>query len=316
MGRFVVEDPVINYHMNCFNAIGRLSNEGEGMFDERGIEDFADTLVTDLFYVEDESEPIRGIEKEGVLIFNIWMEIYHNLYSAVRSCQSRSDDSETRKNSILYHLDNAMALWIGRFQSHGDNNKGTMIYNLVERIAIHFNQDHGEAFTNSQFMQLMKNMRQTVLDGKCDHGGIDKGNIGYHELYTLFQKAVSTMNVPLVQSLMHSIAIGSNKKLIELYLIAIMPQLRACNMDYFDYLLKYIEMLSTEEIGSFELVDLVSKVQNMYSCLGVSCNTIGIHSTGLYCDDDDMSSQTSFAGYNPEYDVGHVSCDLLRKLWL
>jgi hypothetical protein len=307
--RYDVKEPIINFNINCFNAIGKLDNEADGLFDEEAVHNYANTLITDLFDIEGESNPIRGIEKEGVLILGAWLQIYHHLYGVLRKCTDHVEGLEdnTRVSLMKIEIDKSAALWIGRLQSFGDNSRGTMLYSLVERIAMHFNQDHGEAEVNTRFLALLNEFRQVVDDGKCNGGGTDASNKGYHQLFKQFHQIVGVMNIPVVQNIVHYIANGADPKLIELYLLAIVPQLRACNMDYFNYLITDVGLLASEQMTNDKLVDLIKNLQYMYSCLGVTCQDVGTHATGIKCDDDSAEPRLSFAGYVSKTDVRNVS---------
>jgi hypothetical protein len=229
--RDAIEDPISNYNVNTFNAIGKLDNENDGSFDEEPVYNYANTLIIDLFNVEGQSDPVRGIEKEGALILGAWMRVYEDLYNVLRYCGA--PDAHADPEELLQLLDRVAALWIGRLQSYGDNTRGTMLYNLAERTSIHFNQEHGEAEVNTKFLFILNEMKAMVDNGECfDDGSLQTG---YHVLYKHFHQIVGVMNIPLIQNLIHYIAFDADPKLIELYVLALMPQLRSCNEDYFDF---------------------------------------------------------------------------------
>lgn len=285
--------------VNCFDQIGLMNNENSGLFDGKPVHNYANTLILDLFGL-DYIHPSRGIEKEGILILGLWMQIYHHLYEAVAVC---------RGGGIYYHeieneVDKAAALWIGRLQIFGDNTRGTMLYNLVERVAVAFNQDDGEAKANTKFISIMKEMRENRDD--CWQKELED-NKGYHNLYKLVNDAVGTMYIPLIQNLIHYIATDANSKLIELYLIPLLPQIRSCNPDYFDFLFTRIGQLSSGNYPITEMVDIIDHLQSMYSCFGVTCKDIGYHSTGIGCDDEVAEPNIPLAGYMPENNMQNVS---------
>jgi len=146
-----------------------------------------------------------------------------------------------------------------------------------------------------------------VDDEKCtSEGGTDASNIGYHELHKLFHQITGIMNIPVVQSIIHYIAIDADPKVIELYLLTIVPQLRACNTDYFEYLVTDVGLLASEQMTNDKLVELVKNIQYMYSCLGVTCEDIGVHTTGITCKEDTAEPRLTFAGYEAVNDVRNV----------
>jgi len=310
--RDAIEDPISNYNVNTFNAIGKLDNENDGSFDEEPVYNYANTLIIDLFNVEGQSDPVRGIEKEGALILGAWMRVYEDLYNVLRYCGA--PDAHADPEELLQLLDRVAALWIGRLQSYGDNTRGTMLYNLAERTSIHFNQEHGEAEVNTKFLFILNEMKAMVDNGECfDDGSLQTG---YHVLYKHFHQIVGVMNIPLIQNLIHYIAFDADPKLIELYVLALMPQLRSCNEDYFDFFISEVGVLSSGDYIDDDLLGIVENVQLMYSCLGVTCKDVGTHATGIGCDDENVQPIHSLAGYIPTNNVRNVSLRVFIILFL
>eukprot|EP00957_Ditylum_brightwellii_P122380 9332610-Ditylum_brightwellii.AAC.1 len=116
------EDPMYNYFRYTFRSIGQ-DEEGErlGVFDDEPVEQYGDTLVTDLM----ELNQIEVV-KEAPIVTNVWMTVTHHLYEAVRECQSMygasSDFEEENKLDMIYELDLAAAYYIGEGQLKGDKN--------------------------------------------------------------------------------------------------------------------------------------------------------------------------------------------------
>lgn len=315
-------DPLRNYYINAFDAIGQyLGDEGEiGYFDGAPAEEYHNTLIADLFEADATEEPVRGIEKEAVLILSVWMEIYHILYTDVylvcRDADADGDLDSTGTGGVDIErmkigLDNAAALWIGRLQVHGDNNRGTMLYNLAERVSIFFNQDHGEAAVNTEFLNRLNAMKteiETNAAEKCtaESYAVDE----YVNLYRSLTDIVGVMNIPIIQSLIHYITIEADPRLIELYVLVLLPQLRSCNPKYMEYLMETIAGIRGGHFGGeagSKLMEVVELIQSMYSCLGTSCVEVGEHSGGIVCDDEVADPISPFGGYMPKTDVRSVS---------
>mmetsp|Transcript_19785 Transcript_19785/g.29123 ORF Transcript_19785/g.29123 Transcript_19785/m.29123 type:complete len:2165 (-) Transcript_19785:27-6521(-) len=323
------KDPLRNYYINAFDAIGQyLSNSDsgsnsyiQGYFDGYPAEDYHNTLIADLFDAEATEAPVRGIEKEAVLILSIWMNIYHTLYTDVYLiCRDGQldDDGNLNIDRMMSGLDNAAALWIGHLQVHGDNNRGTMLYNLSERISIFFNQDEGEAKVNTDFLSRLYAMKEEITTNAAERCNAESSVVEYVTLYRHLTDMVGVMNVPIIQGLIHYITIEADARLIELYILVLLPQLRSCNPKYMNYLMETIGGIRRGDyvgtVGS-KLMEVVALVQSMYSCLGTTCKEVGEHSGGIFCNDCQADQCTdsddanvadpirSFGGYMPKKDV-------------
>jgi hypothetical protein len=297
--RYGIEGPIRNYYVNCFDQVGQMDNENSGYFDGSPVHNYADTLILDLFAAESgSSTPTRGIEKEAVLILGSWMRVYDNLYQTLKICAvGKVYYSHEFESAVSL----AAAFWIGRLQVYGDNTSGTMLYNLAERAAVNFNQDNGEAEVNTKFISILEEMRSA---GQNCH---DQDPEGYHDLYRLLDKMVGVMFTPLIQNLIHYIATDADPKLIELYLLALLPQIRSCNPNYFELFFTHIGYLSSGDYSIEDMVDIIDYLQSMYSCFGITCKDVGFHTTGVGCDDGIVAPNVPLAGYVPNNDVRNVS---------
>eukprot|EP00957_Ditylum_brightwellii_P062915 4774084-Ditylum_brightwellii.AAC.1 len=83
---------------------------------------------------------------------------------------------------------------------------------------------------------------------------------------------ISYMNVPLVQNLIRHLLDGSDRNFMEMYALAILPQIRLCNPGAFEH-------MTTAFVGKIEKVDNpiddVNLLQSVYSCLGITCEMVG-----------------------------------------
>ncbi len=68
---FSGQDPLFNFYTYALNQIGG----GTSNFDGEPVENYADTIVMDLFGVESTTAHVPGIEKEAVVIFGLWMRV-------------------------------------------------------------------------------------------------------------------------------------------------------------------------------------------------------------------------------------------------
>ncbi len=298
----VREAPLRNYYVNCFYQIGQLDGEENGKFDGSEMYNYADTLILDIFDAEDSaSTPSRGIEKEAIVIIGTWMQVYLSLYSLMEHCQEEREYYYFKGETAL---NRAAALWIGRLQVYGDNTSGTLMYNLVERASVNFNQDQGEAAVNRKFISLLDEIQKAYYDSCKDEALRLKG---YRDIYRLINDIVGVMFTPLIQNLIHYITTDSDHKLIELYLLALLPQIRSCNPEQFEVFFSRIGPLSSGDYSAEELVGIIKPLQSMYSCFGTTCNDVGYHASGIGCVDEIADPNPALKGYNPKNDVRNVS---------
>jgi len=287
-------DPLFNYNSYVFR---NLEVGQGGLFDDQPAEHYLNTIVMDLFDidVEDSSAPsqyVRGIEKEAALILNVWMRCYHHIYEVVRICGMGNPDG----TMMLEELDKAAALWIGRLQVYDDSTRGTMLYNLAERSALNFGQDFGEAPVNFKIIKSMNVMRSIINEGGC----IDDNEEGYKSIYLEMNKIIGQMIVPIVQNYIHyaSKDVGDiNGKALELYSVAIFPQIVSCDNSYHESFYSRLIDLSNKDYT--ELEGSILQMQEMYNCLGISCDDVGAHFGGIMCEDHDFR-RVKLAGYQSE----------------
>jgi hypothetical protein len=299
---FSKNDPLFNYFMYALREVGVLEGDQlEGYFDDKPVDEYAHTVVDDLFGVEMISNPVPGIEKEAVTILSLWMRCYHYMNDIVNRCR---DDGETvDKNLLLANLDKAAALWIGRLQVYGDNTRGTMLYNFAERAGVNFHQDHGEVPVNTKLIQSWTTFRDLINADVCSQADGE----GYKFLYEELLKVITQMNIPLVQNFIHYITVGAEAKLIELYAVAIFPQIISCDLSFIEYFFSELVKLAQKPEDETNLQEAISKMSGMHSCLGVTCADIGSHSGGVSCQDADEDLKREIAGYTPNTDVQNVS---------
>ena len=292
--------PLYNYYTYALRQIGKLEGESGGTFDGQLAENYADTIVDDLFGVELITSPVPGIEKEAVLITGLWMRCYSYINEIVRLC--RDEGSSVNTETLIENLDKSVALWIGRMQVHGDNTRGTMLYNFAERAGVNFAQDHGEVPVNRKLIDSWQSIKDKIEEGVCAQTSEDAHKVFYDEMNNVIRQ----MNIPLVQNFIHYITTGAERKIIELYALVIYPQIISCDDSFVDLTFDELSKLAKPE-DEIDLMSTISKVREMYSCLGVTCNDIGSHSSGSSCIDDEVDPKKSIAGYQPNTDVRGVS---------
>lgn len=299
---FSAYDPLFNYYVDCFLDLGEtVEEESTGIFDKFPVDQYAHAIVTDLFDVpEDQSSD--GIETEAVLVTGLWMRVYHYLYQNIRLCAT-SDDTRL----MLRNIDKAAALWIGDKQTYGSNSVGVLLYNLAERTSIIFGQDGGESHVNTEFLSTLAKMKLSIEADECSAQS-GTNTFGYNKMHRYVTDALRQMNILLVQRLIHFMETGVNKKFKELYLLAVIPQIRACSPSEYDYFLNNVILQKPYTLETLN----ISHLQKMYSCLGVTCEDIGSYSGGRVpqCDGANVEPLIPLAGYLPVSDVNlHSKAD-------
>jgi hypothetical protein len=292
------QDPMFTYYTYALNQIGRLEGAPiDGNFDGQPVEEYADTIVKDLFDAEALKPPGLGIEKEATIILGLWMRFHHHIYEVMRICR----DDGSNQAQMIENLDKAVAFWIGRMQIHGDNARGTMLYNLAERSGVHFSQDQGEVPVNRKMMGAWTFFKTEIESGTCS------SEDGYKMLYLEMINVEGMMNVPLVQNFIHHVISGAPLEIIELYAVSLFPQIISCDITFIDYFDDELHKLARKPRNDDNLSKAISLVRKMYGCLGLTCDDVGAHISGSACNDDELNPIRAIVGYTPNTDVRNVS---------
>lgn len=284
-------DPLYNLYRNAYYDLGlEDENDTAGNFDGHAVEEYANTLVVDLFELNS-----TRTETEGAIILNVWMAVAHELHSVLRGCRSNNQDEMNGA------LDRATALWIGADQIRGDNLEGHLMYNLAELAGELFGQDEGESRVNTNIMQEINSIQFNIASGTCAQEG------GYVEMRDKVRQVISYMTVPLVQTLIHHVVQIQNEgasDMVELYSLALLPRVAACDPTAYKKMLQWTVFNSLTIQNQQNAIDTI---QSVYSCLDVTCADVGSYLNGRIPQCSDViSAQTgppALAGYQPAADV-------------
>ena len=132
-------------------------------------------------------------------------------------------------------------------------------------------------------------------------------------LRQVVHKIVSQMTVPLIQHLISNL-LSNDRERVKLYSHAFIPLIAGCKTSTYEYLKdKLLSPLYDYHIS--ESKDIVAKIQESYSCLGLTCNDIGdMDVSEVECTDRDIHQ--AMAGYKPTTDVREVRNSFdLHKLY-
>lgn len=293
----MAQDALYNIFRHTFFLIGRdIENEFAGNFDQKPVQEYANTLVNDLFALN-----VAHIETEAAIILNVWMMIVHSLYEVMRGCKAQDND---KMNAAI---DVAAALWIGADQPQGVNDAGNMMYNLAQVAGQRFNQANGETAANVKVLDGMSAIQENIASGTCANG-----DAGYVQMRTTINDLIGSMTIPLMQILIHHIQqqpADGGANFIELYALSFLPRVEACDPDAYKQLLTLLVRNTLKEDDKEEAIGIL---QGVYDCLGFTCDDIGSYESGEVpaCNDDEVQPE-DLAGYTPTSDVHPVSkCQL------
>lgn len=289
----MAQDALYNLFCHTFFTIGKdIEGETAGNFDQKPVQEYANTLVNDLFALN-----VVHIETEAAIILNVWMQIVHSLYDVMRGCKSQDT------SSMNAALDIAAALWIGADQPEGVSDQGNLLYNLAQIAGQPFNQANGEAMANTRVLDAMNGIQGKISGGTCA-----SGDEGYVDMRSTVNQLIGSMTIPLVQILIHHIQqapASGGADFIELYALSFLPRVQACNPTAYDKLLNLLVRNTFKEDAKEEAIGLL---QSVYDCLDVTCEDIGSYQSDEVptCSDDALKLQ-GLAGYSPKTDFHLVS---------
>ena len=287
-------DELYSIYTHAFNYIGtEKEHEDFDHFDEKDTGVYANTIVNDLFDLDEEN-----IETDAALVTNVWMTVVHHLEESLRQCRTgKSGEAD---------LDKAAAYWIGAGQEFGENEGGHMLYSLTEKAGARFGQDNMETEVNTNIIAYMNEIKADIFEtGTC------KDADGWLQMRFIVNKIVGQMNVPLVQNLYHY-SKEKNEKFLELYALALVPQTAACDPSAFDW---FLEELVLTDLRSQDFNSVVSRLQSLYPCLGIKCKDVGSYRNGQIPECSDANDVDIMAGFVPERDVSETAKldrDILR----
>lgn len=290
----MAEDAMYNIYRHAFIELGyKLEEEELGNFDQKPAEEYANTLVEDLFALD-----IEHIETEAALVTCLWMAIVHELYNVLRGCQQQAADDMNAA------LDRAAAMWIGADQPVGVDEQGNLLYNLAQGAAVRFNQASGEATANKLLLDAMLLLQTDITDGICN-----TGEEGYLRMRTTVNRMIDVMSIPLVQILIHHIQKNSAAgapDFTELYALSIAPRVAAC--DPYTYQ-EFLDLMVENDIEEGDKASAINAVQRSLSCLRLTCDDIGSYQSGEVpaCNTTNYLPGDNYAGYSSAYNVSQVS---------
>ncbi len=278
------QSPLFNIFRHAFLVLGN-ANEGEpeGNFDGKPIEQYGDTIVNDLFSLNAED-----VETEATVITIVWMAAVDELFQVLQECKAQD------QTKSLAALDRAAALWVGEGQSEGSNDEGHLLYYLAENAGERFGQDDGEAQVNTQLMDRFLELQADLRGNVC--GTMD----GYIGMRKTVRRMIGLMTVPLVQNLIHYSktlqSAGTNSNFVELYALATIPRVAACDPATYDDEL-HLDVL--RELTPNQVDASIEAIQKAYSCFHITCADVGTYLGGVIPQCQDKTTVIA-AGYSSD----------------
>jgi hypothetical protein len=264
------------------------------------VETYAHNLVMSFFDDVNYSTPIsdRTLPAEAAVAMNLWSYIIHKVQTAVNLC---STGGSLVGADGVHLLDEVAAYWIGSEQETGDSNKGHSLYNLAEKSGKEFGQvGLDQSRVNRNVLKLLKEASmQVAFENGCSVNPFVASN-----LRQVVHKIVSQMTVPLIQHLILNL-ISNDRGRVKIYSHALIPLVAGCKQSTYTYLKEKL-LSPSYQYHISETKDIIEKIQDAYSCLGLSCNDIGdLITSEVLCVDRD--NHQAMAGYKPTSDVREVS---------
>mmetsp|Transcript_15084 Transcript_15084/g.22013 ORF Transcript_15084/g.22013 Transcript_15084/m.22013 type:complete len:790 (-) Transcript_15084:522-2891(-) len=280
---------------------GKFSSEPTFLFHMAGLSNNFDPNTYDLHYTYADDFVMSALQDsdsgtlaaEAARALNLWMYCAHELWQSLDQCTtaSRADIN----NDVLGLTDNAkgahsidefIAYWIGEGQTAGSSTQGYALYALTQQAGQLFNtlNPTGEAKANTNIKLLYENKARTAL-AASDTCTEESDTV--EQLWHINNSLLSQMYVPLLQMLIHNMVQGDVKR-VRMYALAVVPQFAQCRPSVYRRLKS--ALLEKDYDGS-KRNDILTDLQSLYSCLGISCKDIGAYQTDVLgaCGDPPVS---------------------------
>lgn len=285
-GEEMANSPLYNIFRHAFLVLGNVAEgETEGSFDGHPIEQYGDTLVFDLISLD----APNNIETEAALVTSVWMACAHELFQVLTECRAQDQVKG------MAALDKAVALWVGADQVPGSNDEGQLLYALAESAGERFGQDDGVSMINQELMEKFTSIQSSFAQ-QCSSDNA----AGYGDLRKTIRRMIGLMTVPLVQNFIHYSQrvqiIGAPSSYVELYALATIPRVAACDPDAYD---KELHLSVLGDLKPSEVPAVIEAIQQSYHCWEITCADVGSYLGGALPQCEDTSAVT-MAGYSTD----------------
>jgi Low iron-inducible periplasmic protein len=282
--------PLHLIYSSSFDYLGQqLESDEIGNFDGKPVGHFSDTLVDDLFKLN-----IQYIEATGSLALNVVQTYWGKLWNVLQACQT---NNVTAMNEAL---DIAVALYVGSAQSRNENNQGYMLYNLAENVGALFGQDTTESTINEKTLDIFLEIQVGIAEDMC------ASEDGYATMRVMVRSLYEYTNTFLMQWLLYHVQqYDSGSDFIELFSLALWPQIHMCNTTLGQTIL---DLTVSNDVTDDSVNDAIAALQQSFYCLGISCTSVGSNGIVQICNDDDgvLDPFISSSVYQPTTDVRDI----------
>jgi hypothetical protein len=240
----------------------------------------------------------------------IWLEITRLLRDTYTPLCSHDLSDDDDKDANINSLDSALALYVGQASQTGDLG-GFSLYSAAQRSDNqHYSVTAEEALANHQFIALANQLQADLRSEDSE----DNTSTRCAKTRFTVDQMIAAMSIPLLQNLIHHL-VKNNTEHIHLYALAVVPLLEVCRPRDFEDLYEYLVLDVDDYEASDDLEHIVSRLQQSYPCLRVTCDHVGDYrhtyegtGTSLWpptCVDPDPLQ--ALAGYTPTSDIQSVS---------
>jgi hypothetical protein len=219
------EDPTFMFQILGMMDVGQSVEDGLVM--NAG---YANEFVSEKFNDQDSG----NIAAQASAVLTLGMYAIHQLWDGVMDCVEISngfnpDADHTGSINPKQSFDNFIALYVGAGQNGAPNFEGDMLYDLAHQAALLFGttNDSGEAKVNEDIRSYYQSIQQLMAEEKyCTRED------ALQQLWSLANRIVAKMHVPLVQMLIFSMTDSmkdeSQEAKVPMYAKAIIPQMSQC----------------------------------------------------------------------------------------
>lgn len=293
--------PMYNVYVASFQFMG-TTHEGDiqGNFDRQPANKYADTLVQDLFELG-----VENLEATAAVSLNVVMAYWGSLYQFILGCERGNTDQAHQ--TMTQALDKAVALWIGNGQVRNENQDGFMLYNMAEQAGARFGQDEGESIVNSQFLEIVLELKQDIEKGSCTMLG------GYKSVHSKVKQLIKYTNVVLVQMLIHfmfdAVDNGGSSDFVEVLSLSLLPQVHGCDTNLFNLL---VENTVNNDMDASRLDTTIKALQHSLSCFDITCSEVGSYENGLLdaCTEPQFVTMAGYVTTTDVADLSHLDRDI------
>lgn len=215
------EDPTFVFQMLGMMDVGQTVEDAVSRYAGYANEYITETL---------NNEATGHLAAQASVVLTVEMYAIHQLWDGVLDCIEinngfNPDADYTGSINPRQSFDNFIALYVGADQTGAPYFDGDMLYDFAHQAALLFGtlNESGEAMVNEGVRYYYQSIQQLMSeDNYCARED------ALQQLWSLANRIVSKMFVPLVQMLIYSMKEEDQELKVGMYANAIIPQLSQC----------------------------------------------------------------------------------------